>query len=64
MPSNVLVQSIENLPDTVFPSANDIYSSNFIILCSEYPLKVLLADIIPKSSITKQYFILGARNQA
>ena len=65
IPSKFSVQSFENLPDTVFPSDIDKYSSSFIILCSsEYPCKVRLAEITPKSSITRQYFLLGAKNQA
>ena len=63
IPSNVLVQSIENLPDTVFPSDNDMYSSSFIIICcSEQPFKVRLAEITPKSSTTRQYFVFGPKN--
>ena len=34
IPINGLVQSIENLPDTVFPSDSGINSFSFIILCS------------------------------
>ena len=46
IPSNVFVQSVENLPDTVFFPDNDIKSLSFIILCSKiYPLKLRLDEI-------------------
>ena len=60
--SNVLVQSIENLLELVYPDDNDMKSSSFIILCfSLYRLKLRLVKITPKPFITK--LLLGARNQ-
>ena len=63
IPSSMFVQSIENLPDIVVFSDNDMKSSNFIILCSSlYPLKLRLPEITPKSLIAKQNFVFGAKN--
>ena len=57
IPSSVLVQLIEILPDRVSPSDNDMNSSSLIILNSLlYPSKIHLAEITPQSLLTKEYF--------
>ena len=57
-PSKDLVQTIQNLPYTDFPSDNDMKSSSFIVLCSSLcPLKLRFAEITPWRLITgESYF--------